>query len=79
MEQPNILKHNLVPEHTKLSEEEKKKVLEYYNISIKQLPKILLNDPAIQHFQPQIGDVIKIRRKSPTAKETLFYRVVVRG
>ena len=79
MEQPSILKHILVPEHTKLSEEEKKKVLEQYNISIKQLPKMLENDPAIQHLQASTGDVIKIQRKSFTNKETIFYRVVVRG
>ena len=79
MEQPSILKHILVPEHTKLTEEEKKKVLEQYNISIKQLPKIMLNDPAIQHLEPKIGDVMKIKRKSVTAKETIFYRVGVRG
>ena len=79
MEQPNILKHVLVPEHLKMSEEEKKKILEQYNISSRQLPKILQNDHGIRHLQCDIGDIIQIRRKSPTNKETIFYRVVVHG
>ena len=33
--------HKLVPKHTKLSEAETKKLLEAYQITIKELPKIL--------------------------------------
>jgi len=74
-----IIRHVLVPEHIRLSPEEKKKVLEQYNISKKQLPRILQSDSAIKHLAPDTGDVIKIMRKSQTNKETVFYRVVVRG
>ncbi len=78
-EEFNILKHTLVPEHIKLSEEEAKKVLEEFNVSRDYLPKILISDPAIQHLNPEYGDIIKIIRKSPTMKEAIFYRVVVNG
>jgi len=72
-----VQKHHYVPKHTKLSEEEAKKLLEYYNISPRQLPKILKTDPAIQHLNPKPGDIIKIERKSKTAGKSYFYRVVV--
>jgi DNA-directed RNA polymerase subunit H (RpoH/RPB5) len=38
-----------------------------------------MNDPAIKHLNPKIGDVVRIRRKSVTAGETEYYRVVVKG
>lgn len=75
----DITKHSFVPKHSKISEEEKTKILDKFNISIQQLPKIFESDPAIKSLSPKIGDVIKITRKSPTNKETIFYRVVING
>lgn len=72
----NILRHNLIPKHVKLGEQEKKELLELHNISIIQLPKITISDPSLKDIKPQIGDVIKIIRDSPTAKQTIFYRAV---
>lgn len=69
--------HLLIPKHIKLSETQKEKLLEKYNISVKELPKILKTDPAIISLNAKPGDVIKITRKSPTASEAAFYRVVV--
>ena len=60
-----------------MSEQEVTKLLERFNITKRQLPKILKNDPAIKHLNPKPGDVIKIIRESPTAKESEYYRVVV--
>ncbi len=79
MEEFKVTDHFLVPEHTKLSEEEKQKLLEKHNISLKQLPMIKLTDPAIQPLGPKVGDVIRIKRWSPTSKITEFYRLVVNG
>ncbi|RME55346.1 DNA-directed RNA polymerase subunit H [Candidatus Woesearchaeota archaeon] len=75
-EKLDISKHILVPKHTKLSDEEVKSLLEEYNISLKQLPKILKNDPAISDLGAKPGDVIKIERHSPTVGKTYYYRVV---
>jgi len=75
----DITKHNLVPKHIKLSEEEKQEVLKKHNLSLNQLPMILLSDAAIQNLKPEVGDVIKIMRPSPTVIESAFYRVVVYG
>ena len=75
----DIRKHEFVPEHIKISEEEAKKILEEFNVIKEHLPKILLSDPAIKQLNPEYGDIIKIIRKSPTNTEFEFYRVVVNG
>ena len=70
-------KHSLIPKHSKLSEAQKEKLLEKYNIAVKELPKILKTDASIISLNSKPGDVIKITRKSQTATEAVFYRVVV--
>ena len=69
--------HNLVPQHLKLSEKEKKELLEKYNITLQELPKILKDDPAIASLNVKPGDIVKIVRKSPTAGQAVFYRGVI--
>ena len=73
----NILEHELVPEHMILSKEEAKEVLDKYNAKAEQLPKILSTDPAIKAIGAKKGDIIKIIRKSKTAKKAIAYRVVI--
>ncbi len=72
-----IDKHILIPKHSKLSDSQKEKLLETYNISTKELPRMLKTDSAIISLAAKPGDVIKIIRKSQTASEAIFYRVVV--
>jgi len=72
------IEHELVPEHSKLSEKEAKDLLKKYNITIKEIPKILINDPAIIHLDVKEGDIIKIKRPSRTAGETVFFRGVIK-
>ena len=76
MAKPNVT-HVLIPEHTKLSEKDKKELFESYKITFHQLPKIFKTDPAISHLEVKPGDVVKIKRPSLTAKESIFYRGVV--
>lgn len=73
----DVSAHCLVPKHTKLSEKDKQELLATYGITVKELPKILANDPAIAHLEVRAGDVIKVARESPTAVKALFYRGVV--
>ena len=54
----------MIPKHSKLSDSQKEKLLEKYNISIKELPRILKTDPAIISLDTKAGDVIRITRKS---------------
>ncbi|MFH2027959.1 MAG: DNA-directed RNA polymerase subunit H [Nanoarchaeota archaeon] len=77
MKNIDVTKHILVPKHIVVSEKEKKELLEKYKISIAELPKILKTDAAIKPLNAKAGDVVKIVRNSPTAGESLFYRVVV--
>ena len=72
-----IKKHVLMPQHIKLSEKEKQEMFEKYKISLKELPRIKKDDPALASLNVKAGDVIKIIRSSPTAGETIFYRGVV--
>jgi len=74
-----ISDHELVPKHVILSEEEAMKVLESFNVSMKQMPKILKKDPVIKELEAKPGDMVKIIRKSPTTKTSEFYRVVSGG
>ena len=71
--------HFLVPQHIKLSDEQKMEVLNKYNISLKQMPMIRTNDPVLKDMGAKVNDLILVRRNSITAKETEYYRVVVDG
>ena len=67
--------HILQSKHIKLKEEEAEKLLEKFNISKSQLPKILSSDPGLPE-ECSVGDLIKIERKDKD-KTNLYYRVVV--
>ena len=75
----NVLEHELVPKHEILSEEEKKELLKKYNITEKQLPKILASDPVVKAIGAKPGDVIRIIRNSHVAGRSVYYRIVVEG
>ncbi|MBI2145300.1 DNA-directed RNA polymerase subunit H [Candidatus Woesearchaeota archaeon] len=77
MKKIELRKHVLVPKHEKLSEKEKGEVLGQYSSSIDDFPRILKRDAALQGINVKQGDLIRITRKSVTAGETVFYRVVV--
>jgi len=72
----DVTKHILVPAHTVVSEAEKKRINEKYNLTGNELPRILTTDPAIQGLKCKPGDIIKITRKSSTAGQSIFYRRV---
>ena len=78
-EQNDIAGHILVPQHIKLPEEEKQKLLKTYNIALKQLPRIKASDPALISLDIHSGDIIKIIRKSPITREAVYYRRVIDG
>jgi DNA-directed RNA polymerase subunit H (RpoH/RPB5) len=73
----NIVEHELVPKHEVLSKEEKQKVLDKFKITTEELPKILSSDAVMEYLKAKPGDVVRIMRDSPTAGETVYYRVVV--
>lgn len=72
----DIIQHVLVPEHTVLSDEEAKKVLEKFNISPAQLPAIKASDPIAKVLNAEAGKIIKVERKTQT-ENIVYYRIVV--
>ena len=73
----DIKKHILVPKHSKVSDKEKKALLQKYNLSVYDLPLIKKDESALKDLGVKSGDIVKIIRKSPTAGESIFYRCVV--
>jgi len=79
--------HHLAPPHEILSEAESAKVLEGLVTPVERLPKILVNDPGLQtdpkytalkeSGERLVGRLVRIRRPSATAGESIAYRVVV--
>jgi DNA-directed RNA polymerase subunit H len=66
--------HVLQPKHTKLKPDEVEKILSELNISLVQLPKIIVGDPGLPD-NCEVSDVIKIERIAD-GKKTFYYRVV---
>ena len=76
----NILNNDLVPEHIIISDEKKKQTAKKYNIVTEsQWPEISRFDPAALAIGLRPGQVTEIIRKSPTALETIYYRLCVSG
>jgi DNA-directed RNA polymerase subunit H (RpoH/RPB5) len=77
IESVEIIKHELVPKHEILSDDGKNDVLSMFKVTDKQLPKILISDPVVEMIGAKPGNVLRITRKSPTAGEAVYYRIVV--
>jgi DNA-directed RNA polymerase subunit H len=75
----DIKEHKLIPDHKLLSDKEKEKVLENFNITGKELPKILNDDTSIMNLSAKSGDIIKVTRESKSAGTATYYRVVING
>jgi len=67
--------HILQSKHTKLKKEEISKLLEKFNISLSQLPKISKKDSVLPE-DVEVGDVFKIDRKTDEGVEE-YFRVVI--
>ncbi|AKH96998.1 DNA-directed RNA polymerase subunit H [Halanaeroarchaeum sulfurireducens] len=72
----DVSQHELVPEHTVLTDDEVDVVLDEYDITPTDLPKIKLTDPALPD-DAEPGDVIEIVRDSRTTEKAIVYRLVI--
>ena len=79
MKEMDITKSEFVPKHIIMNEDEKQQVLNKFKITIRQLPRISVNDAVIKQLGGKIGDVVKIIRNSPVAGEYVYYRIVIKG
>ncbi|HIJ08143.1 TPA: DNA-directed RNA polymerase subunit H [Candidatus Bathyarchaeota archaeon] len=73
----DIFEHELVPRHEILTEKEKAQLLAKYKVQPYQMPQLKSTDPAVKAIGARPGDVLRIRRRSPTAGEHISYRYVV--
>lgn len=74
----NVTKHELVPAHRVLSDEEKATVLKKHGLkSGKQFPSISADDPICRYYGCVPGMLIEIQRASDTCGTYVFYRLVV--
>ena len=74
----NVLEHDLVPEFTILSSDEKKALYDELNImSDSQLPEMSRFDPVSLAIGFRPGNVCRILRKSKTAITSVYYRICV--
>lgn len=73
----NITKHELVPKHELLTEQETTHIKTRYKTKLKHFPNLLATDPVAKYYGYIPGSLVRITRKSPTAGEYVSYRVVV--
>lgn len=75
----NILNHEKVPKHIKLTQQEKADVIEMYKIQDErvQIPEISRFDPVAQAILLKPGELCSILRPSRTAVTSLFYRICI--
>lgn len=68
--------HVLQPKISKLKEEEIEKLLEKYNLSLSQLPKIPLTDPQLPK-DAKVGEVFMFEREYEDETKEEYFRTVV--
>ena len=76
--QYNILDHEFVPEHVKLSSQEKSDFMKKYNIlEPSQIPEISVFDPVSKAILLRPGEVCKIIRYDKISYQNDFFRICV--
>jgi DNA-directed RNA polymerase subunit H (RpoH/RPB5) len=74
----NILKHELVPKATVLKKQEEEALFQQYHLmSPMNLPEISRFDPQAMAVGLRPGQIVKLERKSPTAMNSLYYRICI--
>jgi len=73
----NITKHYLVPKHILLHDQKEiNQILEDYQCTAPQLPKLSTTDPVAKYYGYKSGAICKILRSNPMTGEENYYRIV---
>jgi len=76
--QYNVIEHGFVPDHVKLTQEQKETVMKNYNISNdSQFPEISMFDPVAKAILMRPGDLCEITRYEKISFKNTFYRICV--
>ena len=76
--QYNIIEHEFVPKHVKLTQTEKESVMKKYNISSdSQFPEISMFDPVAKAILMRPGELCEITRYDKISFKSTFYRICV--
>lgn len=76
--QYNILEHDFVPNHVKLTENQKEEIKQKFNITNdSQFPEISMFDPVAKAILLRPGEVCKIVRYDKISFKNEFYRICV--
>jgi DNA-directed RNA polymerases I, II, and III subunit RPABC1 len=72
----NPSKSIYVPKHEKLPKDQEKELLEIYNTTKNNLPKILSTDKIIRYYGMKSGDICKITRNSEVIGYEIVFKLV---
>jgi DNA-directed RNA polymerase subunit H len=75
--QLNLIEHDLQPIFQVLTDEEKEKFMEEYQVTKKQMSKMKSIDPIARYFNSKAGDIFRIIRPSTSAGVGIHYRIVI--
>ena len=73
----NPIEHVFTPKIRPLDTEEKQRILEEYDLKLRDLPKMEKTDFEARYFNLKVGDIVEIIRPSIASGEAVFYRLVV--
>lgn len=74
----NLIDHKYIPKHYLLTNEEKEKFYNEYDITKQEMPKCFISDPVSKYYNVKIGDIFRIIRPSELTGESIYYRLVIR-
>lgn len=75
----NLIDHEIVPHHEVLSPEESANFYEIFNVTKKQMPKMLNTEPVARYYNMQPNDICRITRPSARSCSYTTYRLVTKG
>ena len=75
----NVSEHILVPKFTLLTENQKYELLNNFNCTLDQIPKIFNHDRIIRHYNFPVDSICKIERTNESGTSSYEFRRVIFG